>query len=134
MHTTIICFMLSAFFWFNSYLSSSSLVTLISFGLAFIPIGIHNVTLNTIIQTLVSEEMIGRVFAIVGSLSALFLPIGSLLGGYLSTFIDIRSIYGLGGLAILFISIYWLITPKLRTLPAPAHVTEEHRAKEHNFN
>ncbi|MDA1476883.1 hypothetical protein PDT38_10970 [Bacillus sp. CLL-3-40] len=91
-------------------------------------------TLNTIIQTLVSEEMIGRVFAIVGSLSALFLPIGSLLGGYLSTFIDIRSIYGLGGLAILFISIYWLITPKLRTLPAPAHVTEEHRAKEHNFN
>ncbi|KAA6447300.1 MFS transporter [Bacillus swezeyi] len=125
-YTTISCFFLSAFFWFCSYLSSHPLMILFNFGLAFIPIGIHNVILVSTIQSLVPEELTGRVFALVGSLSALFLPIGSLLGGFLSTQIEIKLIYGLGSFAILFIAMYWLLTSKLRALPAPGNVSEDH--------
>lgn len=118
-YTTIFCFFISSFFWFLSYYTNYPALMLLFFGLAFIPIGIHKVILISTIQAIVPDGMIGRVFTIFGSMSTLFLPLGSFLGGYFSTKLDIESVYSLGSFAICSLACYWMVIPSLRKMPSP---------------
>ncbi|WP_426982755.1 MFS transporter [Bacillus cabrialesii] len=118
-YTTIFCFFVSSIFWFLSYYTNYPALMLLFFGLAFIPIGIHKVILISTIQTIVPEGMVGRVFTIFGSMSTLFLPVGSFLGGYFSTKLDIELVYSWGSFAICTLAFYWMIIPSLRKMPSP---------------
>ncbi|WP_396611022.1 MFS transporter [Haloferax sp. S1W] len=86
--------------------------------LATVPIGISNVITMAIIQTLVPDDLLGRVMAAVGSLSTLMMPAGSALGGVFGDTVGAEFVVGAGGAGLLFVAAYVLAVPSLRRLPA----------------
>jgi uncharacterized membrane protein YfcA len=58
-------------------------------------------------------------------MSAIAMPFGSLLGGYLATVFNSQLLFALTGAGILFISIVWLFHPKLRALPQATELSAE---------
>lgn len=115
---SIILYSLSSIFWFISVCSSIPIFTIIFFGLSFIPVGINNVLMTSLIQNMVSESMLGRVFAWFSSAVVLFYPLGSFSGGLLSKYLSVTTVYTLGGVAFSIVALYWTIYPILRKLPS----------------
>lgn len=119
---TIIGFLISSVAWFLSYWIQSPVFTVLFFGLAFIPISSVNILITSTLQGLIPEDMIGKVFAWYSSITALFVPIGSFIGGTLASTIGIDNIYGLGSVALLSISVYWLSYPIMRKIPQQMNI------------
>lgn len=92
-------------------------ITVTLFFIGIIPIGAFNVLFRSLLQSTVAQSMIGRVSAVVSSLSMMMVPIGSLLGGALAGFIGAQTV--LYGLAVAqgFLSVYFLAQSELRQLP-----------------
>ena len=87
------------------------------FGIAFIPISIINILITSALQVLIPEGLIGKVIAWYSSITALFVPVGSFIGGFVASVIGISNIYALGSLGLLSISLYWICHPKVRKMP-----------------
>lgn len=115
--TTIIGFFISAVAWFLSYWTKSPYLTIFFFGIAFIPISIINILITSALQVLIPEGLIGKVIAWYSSITALFVPVGSFIGGFVASVIGISNIYALGSLGLLSISLYWICHPKVRKMP-----------------
>ncbi|MCT2534765.1 MFS transporter [Aquibacillus koreensis] len=115
--TTIICFTLGALSWSSAGFVASPIFTSLLFGLAWIPIGAVNVLFAGISQSIIPNRLLGRVNSVMYSGSAISMPIGSLLGGYLATVVRSQTIFIFAGVGALFIAIIWIIHPKLRQLP-----------------
>nr|WJK63767.1 MFS transporter [Halobacterium salinarum] len=93
------------------------LVVVALFALAFIPVGVGNVLLSSVVQAAVPESKLGRVSSLVGSASQFAIPFGTLAGGAVAgAFGPVAAIYVLAGAALL-LAAYWLAVPALRTLP-----------------
>ncbi|QDP39487.1 MFS transporter [Radiobacillus deserti] len=115
---------ISFIIWFVSFLSNPVL-SLILFGIANVTLGIVNVLIFTMFQTLIPEELLGRVFAVISSISSIALPFGSILGGFLGSIIDSSYVYLMGAISLLFVSVYWIVYPKLRNLPSYNKMNKE---------
>lgn len=74
--------------------------------------------MTSLIQNMVSESMLGRVFAWFSSAVVLFYPLGSFSGGLLSKYLSVTTVYTLGGVAFSIVALYWTIYPILRKLPS----------------
>ena len=53
------------------------------------------------------------------------MPIGSLIGGYAANVFSSQLIFALASIGILFISLVWLLHPKLRALPKADEITAD---------
>lgn len=114
---TIICFTVGGSFWIIGPVLPSTVIGVIFFGLAWIPVGATNVLFATVSQIVIPHQFLGRVNAVSRSMSVVAMPIGSLIGGSLASFISPLLIFSITGCGILFVAFIWLLHPKLRNLP-----------------
>ncbi|TWK42772.1 MFS transporter [Bacillus paralicheniformis] len=126
---TIYGFFISGVLWSISAIATSSYISIILFGLSQISIGVTNVIFMSILQSILPEEFIGRVFSFIASLTSIAAPFGSLLGGFTASLIGSDKVFFIGGIAMLFVSVYWVFQSSLRSIPS----SEKINAKEYSF-
>lgn len=59
------------------------------------------------------------------SMGTIAIPFGSLIGGYTANVFSSQLIFALASIGILFISLVWLLHPKLRALPKADEITAD---------
>jgi DHA3 family macrolide efflux protein-like MFS transporter len=69
-----------------------------------------------IVQSAVPPEMQGRVFTVMGSLTAGMAPLGLIVAGPVADRVGVQAWYLLGGLACLFLMVFCLVTPAIMNL------------------
>lgn len=106
--------------WFAAVFAPSTPLAVVLFGLAWIPAGVNGVLTATLNQTLFPEHLLGRVSSIKGTASGATLPLGSLIGGVVAELLGPRTTMALAALGFGFTGAYFLVRPRLRTLPAVA--------------
>ncbi|MBE7121414.1 MFS transporter [Bacillus cereus] len=122
---SIISFATSAFFWFLSTLVPFQWLSIFLFGLAWIPIGATNILFATIGQIVIPNQYLGRINSVTRSIGTIAMPLGSLIGGYTANVYSSQLIFALASIGILFISLVWLLHPKLRALPKADEITAD---------
>ena len=108
----------SAVFWFAALSFPGIVAASFFFFLAFIPIGVVNVVVPSMVQSVVEDEYMARVMSIVSSAGIVALPIGSLIGGAVGSWVGVGAVMMSMVFALAFLSLYFLIHPQLRVLPA----------------
>ncbi|MES1048288.1 MFS transporter [Bacillus thuringiensis] len=122
---SIISFATSAFFWFLSTIVPFQWLSILLFGLAWIPIGATNILFATIGQIVIPNQYLGRINSVTRSMGTIAMPFGSLIGGYTANVYSSQLIFALASIGILFISLVWLLHPKLRGLPKADEITAD---------
>lgn len=92
-------------------------VTVTLLAVAFVPVGVTNVLFVSMMQALVPETSLGRVMALVGSVSAGATPVGGLLGGALASVTTPALVMFGGSVGFAVIAAFVLAVPELRRLP-----------------
>ncbi|PEQ97870.1 MFS transporter [Bacillus cereus] len=123
--TSIISFATGAIFWFLSTIVPFQWLSIFLFGLAWIPIGATNILFATISQIVIPNQYIGRINSVMRSMGTIAMPLGSLIGGYTANVYSSQLIFALASIGILFISLVWLLHPKLRALPKADEITAD---------
>ncbi len=114
---TILSFMIGGTMWLSSGFISSNSISILLFGISWIPIGVTNVIFGSAIQSMVPSRLLGRIFSVTASLGAVAMPLGSLLGGLLASQFGPEAVYISSSGGILFIVLVWTINKTLRSLP-----------------
>ncbi|MGG8359976.1 MFS transporter [Bacillus cereus] len=122
---SIISFATSAFFWFLSTIVPFQWLSILLFSLAWIPIGATNILFATIGQIVIPNQYLGRINSVTRSMGTIAMPFGSLIGGYTANVYSSQLIFSLASIGILFISLVWLLHPKLRALPKADEITAD---------
>ncbi|MCM3782138.1 MFS transporter [Neobacillus mesonae] len=117
-------FLISGLLWSLSMLSSSVLLSVTIYGLAWLPGGVTNILINTYLQKGIPQHLLGRVFSASYSLSGIAMPIGSLLGGILGQIIGAPMVILFSGIAVFLVGVYWSIDKTTRGLPNSKDVNE----------
>lgn len=92
---------------------------------AFVPMGGISVVFWSMLQAAVDESLLGRVSAVASSVSTAAMPVGSLAGGSAATALGTRTVLAGLSVALALLSLYFLVYPDLRTLPAANDADEE---------
>lgn len=122
---SIIGFATGAILWFLSTIVPFQWLSIFLFGLAWIPIGATNILFATISQVVIPNQYIGRINSVMRSMGTIAMPFGSLIGGYTANVFSSQLIFALASIGILFISLVWLLHPKLRALPKADEITAD---------
>ncbi|MBE7105133.1 MFS transporter [Bacillus cereus] len=122
---SIISFAAGAVFWFLSTIVPFQWLSIFLFGLAWIPIGAINILFATISQIAIPNQYLGRINSVTRSMGTIAMPFGSLIGGYTANVFSSQLIFALASIGILFISLVWLLHPKLRSLPKADEITAD---------
>ncbi|QIW19813.1 MFS transporter [Bacillus thuringiensis] len=122
---SIISFATGAIFWFLSTIVPFQWLSIFLFGLAWIPIGATNILFATISQIVIPNQYIGRINSVMRSMGTIAMPFGSLIGGYTANVFSSQLIFALASIGIFFISLVWLLHPKLRALPKADEITAD---------
>ncbi|WP_042142839.1 MFS transporter [Paucisalibacillus sp. EB02] len=122
---SIISFFCSALCWVLAAIIPWPSLGVILYGIAWIPIGGTNVIFASAVQTVIPNQLLGRVSSVSGSMGTMAMPIGSLAGGYLASVTNSTLIFALTGLGLLFVSTVWVLHPRLRTLPKANDLSPE---------
>ncbi|PFY96281.1 MFS transporter [Bacillus wiedmannii] len=122
---SIIGFATGAIFWFLSTIVPFQWLSILLFGLAWIPIGATNILFATISQIAIPNQYLGRINSVMRSMGTIAMPLGSLIGGYAANVFSSQLIFALASIGILFISFVWLLHPKLRALPKADEITAD---------
>lgn len=116
---------ISGLAWVGATTTSSVPLSAGLFFLAFVPIGVANVMVQAMVQSAVPESLLGRVTALTASLSGAMLPIGSLVGGTAAGSLGTVTTLSLTAGGFLFLGTYFLVHPRIRTLPRIEAATPE---------
>ena len=111
---------LAACCWFAAVYAPSAALTVVLFGLAWVPAGVSGVLTSTLNQTVFPADLLGRVSSIKGTASGATLPLGSLVGGVVAEVLGTTTTMGLAAFGFGFTGLYVLVRPRLRRLPAVA--------------
>ncbi|SDD07649.1 Transmembrane secretion effector [Terribacillus halophilus] len=122
---TILTMFLASAIWAAAAFVPWTWMSVILFGLAWVPVGCINVTFATMLQTLLPVSLIGRVTSATASFSTIATPIGSLTGGYAATLLPVSWVFCAAGVGLALLSISWLLYPKLRKLGPLASLSPE---------
>ncbi|AGB17404.1 protein of unknown function (DUF894) [Halovivax ruber XH-70] len=104
--------------WVAAVLAPSTTLTVVLFGLAWVPIGISGVLTATLNQRLFPADALGRVAATKGTASGATLPLGSVIGGLVGELLGVTTTMALAASGFGFTAVYILLRPRLRQLPA----------------
>lgn len=85
-------------------------------ALAFVPIGVVNVQLSALVQSVVPEHLLGRVAGLLGSASQAAVPVGALMGGAIASILGPAVVLGAGGASVLLLGVYFASLPRLRRM------------------
>ena len=112
------------FLWIGAVYSPWPVLTVVLFAITGIPMGVMNVMGQTLIQTVTPEELLGRVTSVDASVSTLTVPIGSFLGGIMGSLIGVVTTMAVAAVSFAFVSLYFAIRPRLRSLPAMENIDQ----------
>jgi MFS family permease len=115
---SIVAFLLSGIAWLGAIAVSWLPATVALFVLAFVPVGVTNVLIVSVIQAVVPETLLGRVTAVLGSASAVSTPFGALAGGATASLVGPVAVVAAASVGFLLLAVYLASVPKLRRLPA----------------
>lgn len=115
---SITAFLLSGVAWLGAVGVGWLPATAALFVLAFVPVGVTNVLIVSVIQAVVPETLLGRVTAVLGSASAVATPFGALAGGAVASLFGPVLVIAGGGAGFLLLAGYVASVPSLRRLPA----------------
>jgi len=110
--------LLAACCWVAAVAAPSTALTVVLFGLAWVPAGVSGVLTATLNQTVFPTELLGRVSSIKGTASGATLPLGSLIGGVVAELLGPTTMMGLAAFGFGFTGLYILVRPRLRRLPS----------------
>lgn len=122
---TILLFLFGGCMWLVSGIVPHNGVSILLFGLSWIPIGATNVIFGAAIQSMIPSQLLGRIFSVTASLGAMAMPIGSLLGGYFANQFGPGIVYLSSAGGILFIAFVWVFNTTLRSLPQSSSLKPE---------
>jgi hypothetical protein len=111
---------LAAGCWVAAVAVPSPTLTVILFGLAWVPAGASGVLTATLNQTVFPTSVLGRVSSVKGTASGATLPLGSLGGGLVAELLGTTMTMGLAAAGFGFTGLYVLVRPRIRRLPAVA--------------
>ncbi|ELY87654.1 macrolide-efflux protein / Permease [Natrialba hulunbeirensis JCM 10989] len=117
---TFVTYLTSACVWLVAVFVPSTALTIVLFGLAWIPPGVNSVLTATLNQTVFPTELLGRVTSLKGTASGGTLPLGSLVGGVVAAVIGTTPTMAVAALGFGLAGLYVLARPRLRQLPAVA--------------
>jgi hypothetical protein len=101
-----------------------TLLTVVAALLSAIPMGVYTVLSTSMMQTVVDDQLLGRVMSTVQSIDDAMVPVGSVVGGVAATvFSPDVMIYSLAGLYLA--SSAYCLTPEIRSLPRITEMREE---------
>jgi MFS family permease len=106
--------------WVAAVFAPSPWLTVVLFGLAWVPAGASGVLTATLNQTVFPADRLGRVASLKGTASGATLPLGSLVGGLVGEVLGVTTTMGLAAFGFGFTGLYVLLRPRLRRLPAVA--------------
>lgn len=109
--------------WVASVFAPSPPLTVVLFGLAWVPAGASGVLTATLNQRVFPADLLGRISATKGTASGATLPLGSLLGGIVAEALGTTTTMALAASGFGFTAVYVLLRPRLRRLP-PVEVAE----------
>lgn len=104
--------------WLAAVLVSFPVLTVILFGLAWVPSGISGVLSSTLNQRVFPADLLGRISATKGTASGATLPLGSLIGGAVAETLGTTTTMALAASGFGFTAVYILLRPRPRQLPA----------------
>ena len=103
--------------WTFSVFTGNLWVSILVFGLAFVPFGMMSVLFITFLQTAIDEDKLARVSSIIDSVLVSAMPLGALLGGIFAPLIGAGNIMLLGGAGLAVIALYFTANKKIRSMP-----------------
>ncbi|MFC4358363.1 MFS transporter [Halobium salinum] len=109
--------LLSAVVWAGAVTVGWLPATAALFALAFVPAGVVNVLIASMVQALVPEGLLGRVSSVLGSASAAMTPVGALVGGAVAAATSTSVVLWGGAVGFAVYGLYVLTVPSLRRLP-----------------
>lgn len=115
---SIVAFLLSGVAWLGAITVGWLPGTVALFVTAFVPVGVTNVLIISVIQAVVPETLLGRVTAVLGSASAVSTPFGAFAGGAAASLVGPVAVITVAGVAFLLLAVYLASIPTLRQLPA----------------
>ncbi|WP_369899683.1 MFS transporter [Bacillus manliponensis] len=102
--------------WLSSVFISGKVLTLVVFGLAFVPFGIMSILFITYLQTSLDQKLISRVVSIIDSVLVSTMPLGSLLAGIFTPIIGVKAMMIIGSCGLLCISGFFAFNRQLKNM------------------
>ena len=121
---SIVGFLAMSVFLTVALLTPIRTLTIASFFLAFIPMGVFNVMFFSMIQTAIEDSFIGRVSSLTSSISLAIYPVGALLGGAVGEITGPTPVIGAMAVTFCLLAVYFFIDPRLRRLPVVEEMSE----------
>lgn len=100
-------------------------VSILLFGLSWLPAGIINVSSQVIIQSAIPSHLLGRVMAAVMGISAGIAPVGALLGGSVGAILTSDAVILISGIIMLIVAVIWTFNRTMKKIPAVKDLTPE---------
>ncbi|GGJ90620.1 MFS transporter [Lentibacillus kapialis] len=122
-HFSIAAFLIGTVCWVLAATLPWTYTGIVLYGIAWVPIGGTNVIFGAVMQTVIPNNMLGRISSVQRSMTVVAMPIGSLAGGYLAAIFGSTLIFAVSGLGLAFVSTVWILHPKLRKLPKADDMT-----------
>nr|WP_264475156.1 MFS transporter [Salinirubrum litoreum] len=112
--------LLTAVSWLAAVVAPSPTLTVLLFGLAWVPPGVNGVLTATLNQTVFPSDLLARVSSVKGTASGATLPLGSLVGGVVAETLGTTTTMALaaGGFGLAGVAV--LLRVRLRRLPSVA--------------
>ncbi|WP_051217655.1 MFS transporter [Paenibacillus assamensis] len=104
--------------WFAAAQVTSMWLAVLLYGMGWVPTAITNIVAMVFMQNLIPAHLLGRVMAAVGSIGAVAMPIGSLLGGIGGAALSSAAVLMISGLLVALVAVVWLIDPVTRRMGA----------------
>lgn len=111
-------FVISGVGWIATVLVSLLPLTLVCFTVAWISLGVYNVSILSALQIGVPNNKLGRVMATSGSLSGVATSLALLVGGAAGDLLGARTVFLVSGVALGGLGSFYLLLPTVRRLPA----------------
>jgi hypothetical protein len=116
---------LAAACWLAAVFVPSPALTVVLFGLAWLPAGASGVLTATLNQTVFPSDLLGRVSSVKGTASGATLPLGSLVGGVVAQTLGTTTTMALAAAGFGLGAVAFLLRGRLRRLPAVADADRE---------
>ena len=114
--TLVIGLFVSAGLWISALATDWFIISAFLFALANIPIGITSVISNTLFQTIVPDEFLGRVSAVLGSATTAMMPAGAFVSGTVAEVTSATLVMWGAAAALALLAGYIFTVPDLRQL------------------
>lgn len=88
--------------------------------LALVPMGLFNVTFQSLVQSVVADDLLGRVSSLLQSGTSVAMPIGSVVGGAAAGIVGVRGLILGQAVAIALLGLAFAVSGRLRSIPTVA--------------